>query len=962
MKKNSLLIFVFIFLSTLTIKSQVCFVPHQDYPTGASPQKIVSVDFNNDGNLDVIVPSSTDRTISVMLGNGNGALTTSSTFTITPMQGPKVVNCGHFNSDGLLDIVYITTGGAVWTALNNGAGSFAGETYVGVNAPVGLNSSDVVIGDFNSDGFNDLVFDNYTSANVSLYLGDGAGNFSSGGNTNAGSFPKGLAKADLNGDNFLDIVTANNGANSISVLLGNGAGSFTKVNYPTLSTNPYSVVATDIDIDGDKDLVVCNGNSLDLSVFFNNGLGAFGAATLIAAPQALDIATADFNGDSKPDVVLGGLVSSECYVMLGNGLGSFDSPISFATGLNPYNVCTGDFNNDGKSDVASSNLSGNTISILLNNILPVVNASVSDNIICATDSIILNGSGATTYSWLPEGTNGIAFPPSGTTTFTVVGTIDGCSDTSTVLVTVLPLPTINLSSTSFSVCIGNTTALNATGDAVSYNWNNGITNGVLFSPLVDKVYTVIATASNGCIKKDSVSIYVNPIPSAIIASGPSAVCADVVYTLSSNGSSGGDIYVWTGPTFANPAGSNPNGLSTDVTATGTYTLTLTNSSTGCVDINTRSIVFNPLPTVTANASSTLICTGTQVTLSGGGADTYTWTGGVNDNTPFNLSSPQTYTVIGTDANNCTNSAIVSVDIYQTPTPEICMVTVDDPGLNNIVYWDKASYAGADTFFVYREVSNNNYQIIGKVPYDSLSMFIDTVRAQYFPNTGDPRMSAYKYKLAIKDTCGNLGAKSLFHKTTFLQDQLNGNFNWNHYEIEGQPLPVPTLTSYLFLRDNNSDGNFETTIGSTNASLTTDPQYFSFQFVADWRIETQWSIACDATLRPANSGDNSVQTVVIKSKSNVRNNRTTGLSSTSSMKNSMLHVYPNPANEILNVEFKNMSGEQVTITVENMLGQIVYESQTIQQVNQINSSSFVSGVYFVKVHTTQGILTQKIVVQ
>ncbi|MBK6836277.1 MAG: hypothetical protein IPG89_19260 [Bacteroidetes bacterium] len=75
----------------------------------------------------------------------------------------------------------------------------------------------------------------------------------------------------------------------------------------------------------------------------------------------------------------------------------------------------------------------------------------------------------------------------------------------------------------------------------------------------------------------------------------------------------------------------------------------------------------------------------------------------------------------------------------------------------------------------------------------------------------------------------------------MQDQLNGNFNWNHYEIEGQAMPVPQLVDYYFLRDNDYDGLFETIISNTASNAITDPSYVAFQNIADWRIETNWSI-------------------------------------------------------------------------------------------------------------------------
>jgi len=313
-------------------------------------------------------------------------------------------------------------------------------------------------------------------------------------------------------------------------------------------------------------------------------------------------------------------------------------------------------------------------------------------------------------------------------------------------------------------------------------------------------------------------------------------------------------------------------------------------------------------------------------------------------------------------NGCGNSAYsyMVLNLQALTTPEICMVTVDEPSQFNHVYWDKSGYAPGDTFIVYREVTNNNYQIIGKVAYDSVSMFIDTLRTLYFPSTGNPNISSNKYKLAVEDSCGNISAMSLYHQTMFIQDQLNGNFNWNDYQIEGQPVPISQLTDYELIRDNDIDGIFETTVGSTTSNLITDPQYFTFQNTADWRVFTNWTISCDPTLRLSND-NHQIQTTVVKSKSNIKNNRTIGIASTEA-KNSSIKIYPNPASNVLTVDLQMMSGEQAVIAIKNMLGQTIYSSKTNQTVNTIKVDELSAGVYFIEVTVNTHTETKKVVIE
>jgi len=293
-----------------------------------------------------------------------------------------------------------------------------------------------------------------------------------------------------------------------------------------------------------------------------------------------------------------------------------------------------------------------------------------------------------------------------------------------------------------------------------------------------------------------------------------------------------------------------------------------------------------------------------------------------------------------------------------PTPEICLVTVDSLSNFNEIYWDKTPYLPTDTFFVYRDTANNNFALIGKVPYDSLSMFIDTVRNLY-PANGDPNVSSWRYKISVKDYCGIESNKSPYHQTMFIQ-QNSGNFSWNHYQVEGQFTPVPFLNNYLLMRDDLANGSFNI-IQSLSASSNayTDPNYLTFAATADWRVYTNWTNSCEPTMRLGEK-DN-IQTVVVKSKSNIKNNRTVGIKDSKNQE-TRLKVYPNPATDMLNVEISLLKETQATITIENMLGQVVYSKQTTQQLNQFNISTFVSGVYFVKVNTRNGIVVEKIIIE
>lgn len=263
---------------------------------------------------------------------------------------------------------------------------------------------------------------------------------------------------------------------------------------------------------------------------------------------------------------------------------------------------------------------------------------------------------------------------------------------------------------------------------------------------------------------------------------------------------------------------------------------------------------------------------------------------------------------------------------------------------------------ADTFYVYRDTANNAYGLIGKVSYDSLSMFTDTVRSLYAAN-GDPRASSWRYKLAMKDSCGNMSAMGPYHQSIFMQNN-SGNFSWTDYKIEGQTVPVPALSNYLFKRDNLANGNYALiqTLSASSVSYT-DVQYSTYQSTADWRIETLWSISCTATLR---SGNNGISSAIIRSKSNISNNRAIGIKKNAGSF-TMFTAYPNPASALITVECRTRNAELI---LNDVLGNTVRQINATEEKTAIDISDLQDGVYFITVKDkdSKTTSTQRIVVQ
>jgi hypothetical protein len=279
--------------------------------------------------------------------------------------------------------------------------------------------------------------------------------------------------------------------------------------------------------------------------------------------------------------------------------------------------------------------------------------------------------------------------------------------------------------------------------------------------------------------------------------------------------------------------------------------------------------------------------------------------------------------------------------YNNHVPQICMVTVDSLSQNNIIIWDKTPYSITDSFFVYREITTNNYQRIGAVPYDSLSQFADTVRNLYFPNTGNPNAGTYRYRLQMHDTCGYYSQLSPYHNTIFIINT-GGSFSWQ------EQYSLNPVDAYVLMRDDNSNGNWHAvaSVAGTQQAIS-DPDYSTYQGTASWRIQTQWSIVCNPTLKSGKSFNTSFSNIV------------GGLSSVDETgQNSWLKIYPNPAANKIIIDYDGI--QNLNLSVYNVVGQLLMQREVNKSSNEIDISSLLKGMYILKVSCADWTVQRKLV--
>ena len=324
----------------------------------------------------------------------------------------------------------------------------------------------------------------------------------------------------------------------------------------------------------------------------------------------------------------------------------------------------------------------------------------------------------------------------------------------------------------------------------------------------------------------------------------------------------------------------------------------------------------------------------------------------------------TYTVVVTDSTGCVDSASVAVVAAPLITPDICMISVDDSSVYNVIYYEKTNYFNVDSFIFYRETAPSVYTRIGARPYDSLSRFFDTVRS-IGPVIGDPNLNSNRYKIQIRDSCGNYSSLSSYHQSLFIVHLGNGNFQWSvPYEIEGLSNPV---NNYALLCDTANTGGWgpvSTVSGSTNNA--SDPGYANHSAIANWRVVTAWNIVCNPSLRQSNQ-ENSMMAVV-KSRSNVINNRTSGLNNFDI--DQFIRVYPNPTNENIFIDlastklsYHGNNNLSASVLLRTATGQLLSETKQIENTTiiPVQTTGLKSGVYFLELIISDYRIVKKIII-
>ncbi len=609
-----------------------------------------------------------------------------------------------------------------------------------------------------------------------------------------------------------------------------------------------------------------------------------------------------------------------------------------------------------------------------------IDAGADKSIICGgkvqlNSPIISNaGTGTLTYHWSPStGLTDSAIPnpivsvTQNTKYYITVTSTNGCSAIDSVTVFVNPL-VANAGVDKTVICGGtvqlNSVTTNYTGTGtLKYKWTpvTGLNNDSIANPTAtvtsDITYNVTVTTPNGCTATDDVKVTVSPL-AANAGVDKTVICGGTVQlnSVTTNYTGTGTLkYKWTPATgLNNDSIANPTAT---VTSDITYNVTVTTPN-GCTATDDIKVTVT---TLTANAGSdkTIICGGaaqlSSVTTNytGNGILKYKWTPatGLNNDSIINptatLINDVVYTVTVNTPNGCTATDQVSVSIIPMAKPEIGMVSVSSNN-KNLIAWNKPASTGIESYYVYRETNVTNvYEKIGTIPYDSLSIFVDTQSL--------PDVQANKYKLSIYDRHGLESPQSNYHKTMHLAINkgmgTTWNLSWEAYEgfvVSTYNIYRGTTPTNLTLLGSTSGGN--TQYNDLNAP--TGDVYYQLEVISPNSVNPTKVISPQKT----KAGENGLSNSLISYNSSRSNIATNVVSNINELgENNKINIYPNPFKNELRIDFEGGS----TFEILNLMGQIVFNGNLAKNVT-VQTANLSSGVYLIRFKTGKSFEYKKII--
>jgi uncharacterized protein YjdB len=359
---------------------------------------------------------------------------------------------------------------------------------------------------------------------------------------------------------------------------------------------------------------------------------------------------------------------------------------------------------------------------------------------------------------------------------------------------------------------------------------------------------------------------------------------------------------------------------------------------GCVSNDEIVITQIAKPDVTAG-NDVEICDGDSYTTSIVTTGTsFKWST-LEETKDITIDTTGMYIIESIADNGCVDRDTINVNVLKPFNEEIGVATFANDGNAILIAWERTSGKRTAFYEIHREIGvTDQYEKIGEVPFDSLSVFEDL--------DANSLVKEYKYKLVTVDsTCEN-SVESIPHSTVHLQNSFNSdgkmNLEWNSYE-------GATYNTIRILRGTSIDNLVQIDSVAGNKISWTDDVPYESGWV--YRIGILFEDSIKPKVLKVESGP------FILAVSNIAESQT----SINSI-NKIAKVYPTVVSEILNVEiFDDIS--EATIEILSVDGEIVKTITNIESSKvEVNVSGLATGNYFVRISKNEDLASSMFIVK
>ncbi len=427
--------------------------------------------------------------------------------------------------------------------------------------------------------------------------------------------------------------------------------------------------------------------------------------------------------------------------------------------------------------------------------------------ICQGGSGTLSASSSTaggTWTWSLGGNilgsgSTLSVNPTTSTTYSVQYNVNGCTSTSTVLVSVEATPQPQV--VNDSICLGQTGTLFVSNISAggTYLWSTGATTASLSAaPTTSTTYSVVYTSASGCVAPSvSADIIVKPNPIVTVAND--TICIGSTTTLTSSVDLIGGTYAWS------PLPSTGNSITVTPNTTSTYTVIY--NLQGCTDTASSTVLVNPIPV--AATSNTTICFGSVATLNASANlpnGTYLWsTGETTASIQVSPGTTTTYSVAYT-LNNCTSPSVNAI-VTVNPIPVVTLSSATICEGDNVTLTATPNLTGGSYTWGPLNLVGGASQTLSPLVDTTLTVIYTLLNCPSLPASGTVTVNPLPivtFSSNIVEGCAPLGV------TFTATDQTNATYNWS---TSNALTGTGSSTTILF----PTGGTFDVTLAATTVN-------------------------------------------------------------------------------------------------------------------------------------------------